>query len=349
MDTDFGQELDHQLRELAEGDRFSGVVCVSRGEDSPFHRAYGYSNRSDRVPNETVTRFGTASITKTFTATAVGVLADEGKLDFQTPLCECLDFLPEHFSRQITLHHLLTHTSGIGDYFDEEALGSAAYEKVWEDVPMYRIRSASDLLPLFLELTPVFAPGTGCRYNGAGYTLLGLVIEALSGQSYADFVTERVFTAAGMDRSGFFEMNEVLPQMAIGYIPPGSEEGSRWRTNHYSLPLKGIPDGGAYCTAEDLCRFMDAFLCGRIVSEETKQTMLMPHVIGEGWRGGYGVEFLEVEGIPVMGKGGADPGFSARLWHLPNQGLTLAVTANLSGVSSLALDVLFKRLNQDIR
>jgi len=139
-----GEELDRQLAELAEADRFSGVVCLSQGADLLFHRAYGYSNRADRVPNETGTRFGTASVTKTFTATAVGLLADEGKLFFGAPIREYLDFLPEHLSREVTVHHLLTHTSGIGDYFDEDALGAAAYEQVWEDVPMYGILTRAD-------------------------------------------------------------------------------------------------------------------------------------------------------------------------------------------------------------
>src|SRR5204863_1026114 len=152
----------------------------------------GYSNRADRVPNETGTRFGTASLTKTFTATAVGLLADEGKLSFHDPIHKYLDFLPEHVSREVTVHHLLTHTSGIGDYFDEDALGSAAYEQVWEDVPMYRIRTPADLLPLFLDRPAVFAPCAACRYNGAVYIVLGLAIEALSGQAYAEFVRERV-------------------------------------------------------------------------------------------------------------------------------------------------------------
>lgn len=343
----FGRELDRQLTELAEADRFSGVVCVSQGADLLFHQAYCFSNRADRVSNETGTRFGTASITKTFTATAIGILADEGKLLFHASVREFLDALPDPFPREVTLHHLLTHTSGIGDYFDEEALGAAAYEQVWEDVPMYRIRAPADLLPLFLERPPVFAPGAGCRYNEAGYILLGLVIEALSGQAYAEFVTERVFKAAGMGGSGFFEMNAVLPRVAVGYIPPAPEDGSGWRTNHYAIPIKGIPDGGAYCTAEDLCRFMGALLDGRIVTGETRRAMFTPHVIeDEGWRRGYGIKLGEIGGRPVAGHGGEDPGFSARLWHLPEPGLTLAVTANISGVSSCAMDAIFALLNQ---
>jgi CubicO group peptidase (beta-lactamase class C family) len=343
----FREELDRQLTELAEADRFSGVVCVSQGVDLLFHQAYGYANRADRVPNQTGTRFGTASITKTFTATAIGILADEGKLSFRAPAREYLASLSEHLPWEVTVHHLLTHTSGIGDYFDEETLGSSAYEQVWEEVPMYRIRTPTDLLPLFLHRPPVFAPGAGCRYNGAGYILLGLVIEALSGQAYADFVTERVFMAAGMGGSGFFAMNEVLPQVAVGYIPPASEGGSCWRTNHYAIPVKGIPDGGAYCTAEDLCRFMGAFLGGRIVTGETKRAMLTPHVsMDRRWRRGYGIMLGELAGSPVVGSEGEDPGFSARLWHLSEPGLTLAVTTNISGVSSRATDAVFGLLNR---
>jgi CubicO group peptidase (beta-lactamase class C family) len=343
----FWEELDRQLTELAEADQFSGVVCLSQGADLLFHRAYGYSNRADLVPNETGTRFGTASLTKTFTATAVGLLADEGKLHFHAPVHEYLDFLPEHVSREVTVHHLLTHTSGIGDYFDEDALGSAAYEQVWENVPMYRIRTPADVLPLFLDQPSVFAPGAGSRYNGAGYILLGLVIEALSGQAYAKFVTERVFKAAGMGGSGFFAMNEVLPRVAVGYIPPAPEDGSGWRTNQYAIPVKGIPDGGAYCTAEDLCRFMDALLGGRIVTRETREAMVTPYEIeDDGWRYGYSIMLGEIGGIPVTGNGGEDPGFSARLWHLSELCLTLAVTANISRASSHTTDAILAWLHR---
>jgi D-alanyl-D-alanine carboxypeptidase len=193
----------------------------------------------------------------------------------------------------------------------------------------------------------VFAPGAGCRYNGAGYILLGLVIEALSGQAHADFVTERVLKAAGMGSSGFFAMNEVLPRVAVGYIPPAPEAGSGWRTNQYAIPIQGIPDGGAYCTAEDLCRFMDALLSGRIVSEETRRIMFTPYVNGDnGWRRGYSIKLGEIGGIPVAGHGGEDPGFSARLWHLSEPCLTLAVTANISGAASRATDAIIGLLNR---
>jgi D-alanyl-D-alanine carboxypeptidase len=150
-----------------------------------------------------------------------------------------------------------------------------------------------------------------------------------------------------MGGSGFFAMNEVLPRVAVGYIPPAPEDGSGWRTNQYAIPVKGIPDGGAYCTAEDLCRFMDALLGGRIVTRETREAMVTPYEIeDDGWRYGYSIMLGEIGGIPVTGNGGEDPGFSARLWHLSELCLTLAVTANISRASSHTTDAILAWLHR---
>src|SRR5688500_13842107 len=126
-------DLDRLLTDLAGQDRFSGVVLVARGGDTRFPHAYGLANRADGEPNQTDTRFGTASITKMFTAVAVAQLVERGDLSFETRVRDCLPVVPKHMAAGVTVHHLLTHTSGIGDYFDEETLGAAAYERVWDE------------------------------------------------------------------------------------------------------------------------------------------------------------------------------------------------------------------------
>ena len=179
---------------------------------------------------------------------------------------------------EVTVRHLLTHTSGIGDDADEEA--GESYEAVWRDRPNYSVREAVDFLPGFVHRAPNFAPGQGCRYNNCGYVLLGLMIERATGRSYRDVVREDVFVPAGMADSDFLRMDRVNERMAEGADPIRDEAGAitGWKRNIYSYPPIGSPDGGAHVTAADLDRFMRAVRDGRLLSPELTAAFLAPQV-----------------------------------------------------------------------
>jgi CubicO group peptidase (beta-lactamase class C family) len=329
----FAAQIDAFLTERTRQDRFSGVVLVSCGGKPFFHRAYGDANRADRVPNALETRFGLASVTKMFTAVAVAQLAERGAISFQAPVREYRGDLPGEMAEQVTIHHLLTHTSGICDYFDEVALDSASYAQVWASVPMYRMRSPGDLLPLFRDKPAQFEPGSRFSYCNAGYILLGLIIEAVAGASYVDYVTEHVFQRAGMVGSGFFELDCVHPRVAVGYIPPQEGEGDvGWKTNCYSIPVKGAPDGGSFSTAADLDAFFTALMRHDLLGEPASTGLLSARAAENDIRSyGYGVWIVRQKGRLVrFGHGGEDPGASARAYHWPEQGRTAVVLANMS-------------------
>ena len=171
------------------------------------------------------------------------------------------------------------------------------------------MRRPADFLPMFGDLPPYRPPGGPLRYSNAGYVLLGLVIEELAGKPYVDVVGERVFDPAGMTASGFFPLDEVRPDMAVGYLSP-TEPGGPWRSNIYSVPIVGGADGGSCCTAADLDRFLRRYDDGTLLGRELTGTMLTPRApVEPGLDMGYGV-FIHAD---RWGHGGGDP--ASRCWR----------------------------------
>ena len=315
-------------RDFLEGADFNGTVRVSVTGEPVFEHAGGLANRADRVPVQIDTRFGIASATKTFTAVSICRLVERGAVAFDTPVAEILppERRPTKMAPDVTVHHLLTHTSGISDYYDEAALGPAAFGLLWDEIPTYSIRTCADFLPMFKDLEPRAAPGgRDGSYCSAGYILLGLIVEELSGSNYIDFVTAEVFEPAGMHDSAFFALDGVHERVAVGYVP--TDDGG-WKTNHYSIPIVGTSDGGAFSTVGDLDRFLTALVSERLMSPDTWELMSHPHVaIGE-LSYGYGLWISTGSGVRWIGVAGADPGFSARAFHYPEMDTNVAMLGN---------------------
>lgn len=330
---------------LADGE-FNGTVRISIAGDAVLKHASGLANRADRVPISIDTRFGIASVTKMFTAAAVARLVDRGSVTFDTPVTDVLpaDQHPNALTPEITVHHLLTHTSGLADYYDETTLGAAAFEYVWETIPTHTVRTPADFLPLFKDLPPLAAPGsTEASYCSAGYILLGLIIEAISGSSYIEFVTTEIFAPAGMQDSAFFALNDVQERVAIGYI--ATEDGG-WKTNLYAIPIVGGPDGGAYSTVGDLDRFLTALDSGVLLKPETWAAMCHPHVGMEELSYGYGLVIAERDRFKSFGHGGADPGFGARAYRYPTLDMNMTMLGNTIDEVDDVVAVFRKALNK---
>jgi len=255
----------------AEESGFSGVVWIRQSNAMLCARAFGYANRADRIANTIDTRFQMASGSKTFTAVAVCQLVERGCFNFDSPLSDCLDIEFPHFNPGITIHHLLTHTSGIPDYFDEEWMDD--FEALWLKRPCYSMRGPKDFLPMFQSEPMKLPPGERFSYSNAGFIVLGLLIEQWSGTSFADYVCQNVLERAGMADSGYFAADRLPGRTALSYIV---EEDS-WRTNIYAVPIIGQPDGGAYTTAPDMARFWDALTEGRLLEPTFAEKMLTAH------------------------------------------------------------------------
>jgi CubicO group peptidase (beta-lactamase class C family) len=320
------------LRELEAADEFSGAVGVVRGEHELFVEALGYASRTWSVPATVETRFDTASITKLFTAVATLQLVEQGAFALDTSAVDYLGLEETGISPAVTAYHLLTHTSGIADDADEEA--GERYEDVFRERPNYSVLETEDYLPQFVGKPANFAPGEGCRYCNVGYVLLGLMIERATGSTYRDYVAEHVFARAGMDRSGFFRMDVVEPDVAEGVEPFDAGGRIGWRRNMYAFPPVGGPDGGAHVTVGDLLRFHRAVTRGRLLGPESTADLLSPKerhgARGQGshWMG-FGFEFeFDADGIvQSYWKEGVNVGVSGMLRHYPLQEVTCAVLA----------------------
>jgi CubicO group peptidase (beta-lactamase class C family) len=321
------EQLNKSIKEIMKKENFSGSILIKREQDRIFEEAAGYANKSEKRLNAIQTRFGIASGCKIFTAAAICQLVEKGLLSFDTKLSDCLDTEFKDWDEKVTIHQLLTHTSGIPDYFDEDEMEDFA--DLWKQTPMYLLQHPVDFLPMFKDQPMKSLPGEKFHYNNAGYIVLGLVVEQLTKRSFTDYVTENIFKKAGMSSSGYFSMDQLPQDTAYGYI---QAEGGHYKTNIYSIPVMGGPDGGAYITASDMIDFWDALLNNRLLSKETTQFLLTPHVkVKDGVQYGYGVWINSHEGIiskyHVMGY---DPGVSFHSGIYPNSKTVFAVPSNHS-------------------
>ncbi len=329
-------DLNQYFRELEGQDKFSGVVLITQASREVFAGAYGYASRAWKIKNTLDTRFDTASITKLFTAVAVLQLIDQKRLTLDTGVIDFLNLEGTAISKEVTVFHLLTHSSGIGDDADEEA--GESYEELWKTKPNYAVTETADFLPQFIHKPPNFPPGQGCRYCNCGYVLLGLLIEKISGMKYRDYVRQNIFARAGMSRSDFFRMDRVHEDVAEGCDPLQDEAGhfAGWKKNIYAYPPIGSPDGGAHVTASDLDRFLRAVRAGEILSSGLTEAFFMPQVRHRGLESGtdfygYGLEFFVDPAGQVVSceKSGINAGASGLVRYFPKQHVNVVLLSNM--------------------
>ena len=334
----------NQLTEILdtsiERNAFSGVVSIRVQDQVLYQRAAGYSDRSNRIANSLETRFGIASGTKFLTALAIGRLIAARKLSLSTKLHECIDLNFPQYSPEITIGHLLTHTSGVPDYFDEEKVED--FDQFFVGKPWYELKGPRDYLAVFPNEPMKFAPGTRFSYSNGGFILLGVVIEEVTGMPYQQYVEQEIFQAIGMKRSGFFAFDRLPEQTALGYI---EDKAGNWRTNIYNLPIIGASDGGAYTTADDLSTLWKAFWSNQIIPHDLVSLYATPHVKaeteGETTYYGHGLWInTKTMGQPEVYIVGGDAGVSFRSSVQRASGLQVTVLSNTSnGAWSVLRDI----------
>jgi CubicO group peptidase (beta-lactamase class C family) len=344
-------ELNRLLTGKSAKEEFSGVVLVKQNDGTLFEGVYGYANRSWGVNNRADTRFRIASISKMFTAVAILQLVDAGRLSLDTGVVECLGLRDTRIPERATVYHMLTMTSGIADWFDESGDWEANWAALCREHPIYLFRRNQDYLPLFVDEEPLTPVGEKHHYNGAGYILLGLIVEKLSDLSYFDYVRRNVFARAGMPGSDFLALDGVDAAVAEGYIPiTGEDEAvAGWKKNIYSTTPGAAADGGATSTAADLVRFSRALRNVELLSSELTREMLTPKVSqtderirGYTWKYGYANVFLldDDEHIIRWGHTGEEDGVSCRLYYYPEENLDVVILGNQSWCAgSLGWDI----------
>jgi CubicO group peptidase (beta-lactamase class C family) len=295
-------------------DGFSGVISVTGPDGIDFESAYGPADRAHGVAMTTDTQLAIASGTKGFTAATVLGLIDDGAISLDTTARSVLGADLPLIADDVTVAHLLTHRSGIGDYVDED---------LSEEQPLRVPPGALDSTPAYLPALDGFATkfpaGSRFSYCNGGYVVLALIAERVARTPFEEFVHRRVFEPAGMTDSAFLRSDRLPGRAALGYLDDG-------RTNVFALPVLGSGDGGAYSTVADVRSFWAALPAGRIVSQRAASLMCHPSTSDTGHAMAYGMGLWLTDGYLVLE--GADQGVSFRSLHDPVTARTATVVSN---------------------
>ena len=334
-DISIALQLSIYLNQLAEKDLFSGAVLFARDGRPIFQQAYGYANRSFSVPNCTSTKFNLGSMNKMFTALAVTQLAEKGKLSFDDKVGKHLpDFSNPEVREKVSLHQLLTHTSGMGCFFTEE----------FESASKTRFRQVRDYFPLFENQPLQFEPGTRWMYSNAGFILLGAVIEAVSKENYFNYLRQHIFEPTGMPDTDSYDMDQVIPNLAVGYTLNGALP-EQIHNNYFLHSIKGSPAGGGFSTLMDLLKFEQALRNHQLLSPEFTEILLSPKQETDrpGARYAYGFFVYNLEEETITGHGGGFPGINAVFEMHRNSGYCVIILANCDPPAAQAVNARLSR------
>jgi CubicO group peptidase (beta-lactamase class C family) len=320
------------LEERERAGLFSGVLRITRGPETLFAHATGLASRAHGVPNTLDTRFAVASVGKWPLAITALRLVERGELALDTPLLELLprEHQPVALTPEHTLHHLLSHTSGLANYADDEDPTWDSFAGAVARMPN-RGRVPADLVPLFRDLPARRPPGVAYEYSDTNFVLVGLVLEAVTGREWSTVLADEVLSPVGMQATAVEAFDEDPLRAATGYLVDDGPVDRR-RTNVFSSTARGMPDGGMYTTAGDIATFVDALLGGRLIGPGLLETMLRPHApsVGEPTEQyGYGCLLAVDDGrVTIVGHGGGDPGVSCMVAHHLDAGVTIVVLCN---------------------
>lgn len=306
----FAQNLDAKIdvlitKELKDKEGPGGAFLVAKNGKPIYQKSFGKSNlelNTDLTP-EFVFQLG--SITKQFTAIAVLMLEEEGKLKTNDPISK---YIPDYLSgEEITIHHLLTHTSGIKDFTKMKTLQEIAQKEMTPKM----------MVDFFKNETPVSMPGEKFEYNNSGYVLLGYLIELISGETYKDFIEKRIFEKAGMNRSFYASDRQVIQKRAYGYQK--KETGYVNKTIiSFSVPFAS---GSLMSTVGDMLKWQNALNQNLLLSAESTKKVFSKYKLnnGEEFTYGYGWHIRELNGIPSREHGGSIFGFKTMGVYIPSE------------------------------
>lgn len=306
--TDFNKkEFEGLFQTLVDADKFSGVVLVTKEDEIIFEKAYGYACKNFDVPNQLDTKFNIGSLNKVITKIAILQLLQKGKLTLDDLVGKHLPDFPKEIATKVKISHLISFTSGMGDYFNEKFTAGNG-----------NLRTLDDFVPFFIDDPLLFEPGEKMEYSNAGYVVLGKIIEAVSGLDYYEYVKENIYKPAGMADSNHYEIDAIIPKLATGYthhMPDGSIHPSKRRTNYYIIGSRGSSAGGGQSTVYDLLKLDRAIANEVLLDKEHSGRVYIP---------------LEMKpGTPrVVGLAGGAPGLIALYLKFNFSGYTVFILSN---------------------
>lgn len=315
--TELQHLINATLDRLVRANDFSGCLTVSDGKKTIFDECRGLAERNFGVAVDHRTKFHIGSLNKMFTAVAVAQLVEADKLSWDSTLAQLVPEYPDQAAaRNITVWQLLHHTSGLGDFLVPEFFHNR--EQYVEP---------EDFLDLIARQPVLSEPGKQFDYSNSGYVLLGRIIENVSGESYFDYVPKRVFAPAGMADSGFDAIEDITPNLSVGYFRDGPL-AAEWKAAWMKIPFKGDPAGASYSTNADLLRFARALREGELVKPATLAKMFDDQV--PAGPGGYAAGFGDrvSHGRHIRGHAGSIEGTDANLAIVWETGAAVVLTSN---------------------
>lgn len=297
------------------------AVGVIQDGKLAYARGYGSANLDYDVPIDTRSVFYLASVSKQFTAFAVAVAAQEGKLSFDDDVRKYIPELPD-YGTKVTIRNLIHHTSGVRDYLTLIPLSGRHADDLWTDAGLLALLTRQKALN--------FAPGSEFLYSNTGYVLLAEIVKRATGQSLRRYADEKIFTPLGMRDTHFHDdAGDIVPRRVLGYTStPGG-----WRMNHW-FTFDKVGDGGLYSTIEDLAKWDANFYSGQVGGAAMQQQVVQRGVLTKGDTISYafGLTVTSFRGLRVLEHGGALTGFRTGLMRFPDQRFTVVVLCNSSSV-----------------
>lgn len=317
------RDIENYLDGLSGSEKFSGSVLVSIEGEKVISKGYGMANYELEVPNTPETKFRIGSITKQFTAAAILQLCEKGIINLKDTLDKYIPDYPD--GNKVTIHHLLTHSSGIFDHTNTEDFESKVRKRY----------SVIDLVDEIKQLPYIFEPGTKFTYSNSGYVLLGYIIEKATEESYGQYIDKNIFKRLSMNNSGYDDYKKIIKGRANGYDFQGEE---KLLVNCDFLDMS-IPysAGALYSTVEDLYIWDSKLTKGEIISKNSANQMLSKEIKTKNFYYGYGFYLKEAE---FGGK------IRKKLWHrggvngflgcnvlFPDEDIKIIILSNIFDVS----------------
>lgn len=305
------------IEKLERENDLSGSILIAKGDQAIFEKHWGFADLESPRKVDAQTLFGLASGSKMFTAAAIVQLMEQGKLNLSDKLTDYFpDFPNRAWAERVTLKHLLSHTSGIAEYW------TAKNEPV-----MFQFTDWRQFLPLIYEGGFRFEPGAESYYSNSNFMLLGAIVEIAGGKDYYRYIEENILKKAGMTQSGFFDYNQADLPLAIPYI---RKEGGGWQPNRDKRFKKGSPAGGCYSNAADMLRFCNALKSNKLVSAESLRLMTTDWATGTKDAQPYGLGLILEKHArePSYGHGGTAGGVNFEFRYFPRLDIALLVFNN---------------------
>ena len=305
------QKVDALMNGYIQQDLFSGVVLIAKDKNPVYYKAFGKADFEEGRKNTIDTKFDIGSINKDFTAVAVLQLVDKGLIDLDDNIGKYLSIFPEEVLNKVTIKHLLTHTSGFGDYFMIPGV-----------IPnLSELTTVDKIINTFKDEPLLFKPGTGREYSNAGFAVLGAVIESVSGLSYFDYIEQNILQPVGLHNT-YFDFKKIRNDKTI---PAGYMLSSTGKKNRIEYEKSPSPSGSAFSTAEDLLKFQLSLLDdNKMLSDEMKllYASRFQKNSGRNWN-----DILKDSSYISANAGGA-PGRNSVIYSQPVTGYIIVILAN---------------------